>query len=99
MEFARADDAAGELSRLLVSMAPSGEPLFIPDAGDLELAAACRAGFGDCRQVEFPDQMWRVLDRERLQAMAGAPPGIPDAELLAGVVGAERSLFWPSDRF
>ena len=99
MEFARADGAAPELSGLLASMAPENQGLFIPDAGDQELEAACRVSFGNFRQVEFPDQMWRVLDRERLRSGRGADAGLSDAELLAQIVGAERYLFRPSDRF
>ena len=99
MEFARFGDAAPELSRLLASMAPEGQGLFIPDSGDRELQEACRLAFRDVRQMEFPDQMWRVLDRERLRVLVGAAPGTPDADLLGQVVGAGHHLFWPSDRF
>ena len=99
IEFARADDAALELSHLLAFMAPPDEALFVPDADDPELQAACRDSFGDCHRVEFPDQMWRVLDRERLESLASAPANSSDRALLEAIVGHERSLFWLSDRF
>ena len=99
IELARADDAALELSQLLAFMAPRDEALFVPDADDPELQAACRDSFGDCRRVEFSDQMWRVLDRERLESLAIAPANSSDRALLEAIVGRERSLFWPSDRF
>jgi predicted acetyltransferase len=99
MEFARAEDAAEELARLLASMAPAGETLFIPDAGDPELLAATRQYFAECRPVEGSDQMWRVLDRPRLEALMDARPDRSDRTLLAQIVGADRYLFWPSDRF
>ena len=99
MEFARAEDAAEELARLLASMAPATETLFIPDAGDPELLTAARQYFGECRPVEGSDQMWRVLDRNRLGALMEAGPDSSDRTLLAQIVGADRYLFWPSDRF
>ena len=99
MEFARAEDAAVELSQLLAVMAPPDEALYVSDADDPELQAACRESFGHCRQAEFPDQMWRVLDRERLESIAGKPANGSDLTLLETLVGSERSLFWPSDRF
>ena len=99
MEFARAEDAAVELSQLLAVMAPPDEALYMSDADDPELQVACRESFGHCRQAEFPDQMWRVLDRDRLESIAGKPANVSDLTLLETLIGSERSLFWPSDRF
>ena len=99
MEFARAEGSAGELGRVLASMTPAGEALFIPDAHDPDLLAACRARFADCESMEFEDQMWRILDRGRLSGLVGGGADRTDRELLARIVGADRGLFWPSDRF
>ncbi|MFP6640504.1 MAG: GNAT family N-acetyltransferase [Myxococcota bacterium] len=99
MEYAREDDAAEELAELLVEMTPEARPLFVSVSGDSVLEEACRGRFGDHRCVEFPDQMWRVLDRGRLQTLAGASAAASDFELLERLVGGERCVFWPTDRF
>lgn len=99
MEYAREDDAAEELAQLLVDLTPEAKPLFVSATGDSALEQSCRDRFADHRCLEFPDQMWRVLDRARLQDLAGADADVSDPELLERLVGGERSVFWPTDRF
>lgn len=99
MEYAREDDAADELARLLADATPEEKPLFVSDAGDLGLEEACRVYFADFRSLEFPDQMWRVVDRARLERLVPGSGEWPDAELLVRLVGGKSSVFWPTDRF
>jgi predicted N-acetyltransferase YhbS len=99
MEYGRAPGAASELARLLLEMTPAERPLFVPDAGDAELAAALRPAAKAVDTLGFPDQMWRVLDRPRLEALAGCTPEASDADLVRALVAVERAVYWPSDRF
>jgi predicted acetyltransferase len=98
MEYAREDDAAEELAELLVAMAVEMEPLYVSAADDSALEEACRTRFRDYRSLEFGDQMWRVLDVDRMKAMVGTFSS-SDQELLEILVGGEQRVFWPTDRF
>ncbi len=98
-EYARADEAAPELARLLLEMTPATKPLFVPCAGDEELASELGQRAGAVDTIRFPDAMWRVLDRPALEQLAGLSPQANDDELLASLVGEKSGVFWPSDRF
>jgi predicted N-acetyltransferase YhbS len=88
----------GDLAELLLSLAPADAPLFLPHC-DAVLESALGARADSCEQIAFPDQMWRVLDRSRLLALADADATIDDAALLAALVSGPDRVYWPSDRF
>jgi len=90
--------AEGELADLLLGMAPVDAPLFLPHC-DAVLEAAIRTRAAACDRIEFPDQMWRVLDRPRLQDLAEVDDAVDDASLLARLVAGPDCVYWPSDRF
>lgn len=90
--------AEAQLADLLLAMAPDDAPLFLPHC-DPALEAALRARAAACDRITFPDQMWRVLDRPRLQALAETDASLDDASLLARLVAAPDGVYWPSDRF
>jgi len=98
------------LADLLLSLAPADEPLFVPRCDALLESALVRSA-RSCRVVEFPDQMWRVIDARRLREIAGRSNGSrtrpdessaangDDAALLERLVAAPGAVYWPSDRF
>jgi predicted N-acetyltransferase YhbS len=98
MEYARAPGAAAELAALLVDLAPQDAALLLPRTPDRDLELELRRLASSVDAIELPDRMWRVLDRSRLLDLAGRTDG-DDAELLRGLVGGERAVYWTSDRF
>jgi predicted N-acetyltransferase YhbS len=99
IEYARVENAGEDLARLLVSMATDEAPLFVPDVADHALEDAVRAASKQVDRVDFPDQMWRVLDRKLLSELDPLGGAGDDEALLARLVGRPGALFWPSDRF
>jgi len=88
----------GELAELLLSMTPDDAPVFMPHC-DATLEAALVARAGSVDRIVFPDQMWRVVDRPRLLALAEADATIDDASLLTALIAGPDRVYWPSDRF
>lgn len=88
----------GDLAELLLSLAPADAPIFLPHC-DAVLEAALAARAASCDRIAFPDQMWRVLDRTRLVALAEVDATIDDASLLGALVSGPDAVFWPADRF
>ncbi|MFQ5700143.1 MAG: GNAT family N-acetyltransferase [Myxococcota bacterium] len=99
MEQARAQDAAADLATLVGSLAPADSPLIVPRAPDPALEVGLRECCERLDAVEWPDTMWRVLDRAALESLSQGDPGASDAELLRDLVGGERAVYWTSDRF
>ena len=98
MEYARAPGAATELAALLVDLAPNDAALLLPRTPDRDLELELRGLASGLDAIELPERMWRVLDRTRLLDLAGRTNG-DDADLLRGLVGTERAIYWTSDRF
>jgi hypothetical protein len=101
IEYAFVESAVDELAALLVGMTPHGRPLFVPDA-DPDLRAALGRCAGRVDALAFPDTMWRVLDRGRLEALAGVDSNASDTSdegVLRALVDVPQAVFWPSDRF
>jgi len=98
-EYGRGPGAAGDLAPLVLDIAPAGSPLFVPGCGDAELNAALVSLAAQVDWIEFPDAMWRVLDRPGLQKLCGQGGSVDDADLLAKLIDREDTVFWPSDRF
>jgi predicted N-acetyltransferase YhbS len=101
IEYACVEGAVDELAALLVGMTPHGRPLFVPDA-DPDLRAALGRCAGRVDALAFPDTMWRVLDRGRLEALAGVDSNASDTSdegVLRALVDVPQAVFWPSDRF
>lgn len=97
-EYGCEADATEDLAGLLVGMAPSGRPLFVPDV-DAEIGAVLRRRASQLDSVAFPDTMWRVLDRPRLRGLAGLGAAASDEEVLRTLVDVPQAVYWPSDRF
>jgi hypothetical protein len=97
-EYAYAEGEVETLAALLAEMAPEGPPLFVPDA-DPALGTALRARASQLDAVPFPDTMWRVLDRPRLERLAGAGSSASDEEVLRALLDVPQAVYWPSDRF
>lgn len=98
IEHGCAPGCEGELAELLLAMAPADAPLFVPRC-DARLEAELRSRSASCDEVGFPDQMWRVLDRDRLESLARERSGEDDRALLAALVSGDDHVYWPSDRF
>lgn len=98
MEHGCEPGAEGELAALLLGLAPDDAPLFLPRC-DARLEAALESRAATCDVVAFPDQMWRILDRDRLGRLAGPAEGTDDLVLLESLVTGEENVYWPSDRF
>ena len=97
MEYGRAVGARTELAALLAAMAEN-RALVLPAAPDPDLERALGPCARRLDRIEDPSIMWRVLDRERARSLAGlACP--QDPELLESLLGGDRALYWPSDRF
>jgi predicted N-acetyltransferase YhbS len=98
-EYARAPGAASRLAALLLTMAPRDRALLVPAAGDPDLVLRLRAAGASTESARFPDQMWRILDRPRLAALAGLPESRSDRQLVEALVDRDDAVYWPSDRF
>lgn len=98
MEHGCAPGQEGALAELLLTMAPEGGALFVANCDPTLLRALSDAG-ARWAAVDFPDQMWRVVDRDRLAALAGSGARAPDEAVLDALLGPGRIVYWPSDRF
>ena len=99
MEYGREADAASELADLLGTLAPEGSALILPFGGDRDLRDALAGRALRLDPFADPSLMWRVLDRGRLAKLADLSPQAGDGPLLQALVGGDRALYWPSDRF
>jgi len=97
-EYAYAEGEVETLASLLAQMAPEARPFFVPDA-DPALGTALRARASQLDAFPLPDAMWRVLDRSRLERLAGSGPSASDEEVLRALVDVPQAVYWPSDRF
>ncbi|MEE2703875.1 MAG: GNAT family N-acetyltransferase [Myxococcota bacterium] len=94
LEYACEDGAEVELGGLLLRLAAKGHPLIGPAGpidGTLRKLGARAEAF---RPVSA---MWRVLDRTRLEQLAGV--GGDEARILETLVDRPDAVYWPSDRF
>ena len=99
-EHGCAPDACAELAQLLHELTPETGALLAQRTGVPELAQALQSRPGlSAEATQWGDTMWRVIDRARLQSLSGLPATAADADLLRTLVGDDRAVFWPSDRF
>ncbi len=98
-EYARTDDAAGDLADLIVELAPEEGPLILPWGEDVELRAELEPRARRLDAISDSSSMWRVLDRPLLAKLAELPSDTADSSLLQALVGPPGTLYWPSDRF
>ncbi|MEE8557961.1 MAG: GNAT family N-acetyltransferase [Myxococcota bacterium] len=98
IEYGRAVGARTELAALLAAMAEN-RALVLPAAPDPGLETALGLHARRLDRIEDPSIMWRVLDRERVRSLAAGLARPKDPELLERLLGGDRALYWPSDRF
>ncbi|MFP8882333.1 MAG: GNAT family N-acetyltransferase [Myxococcota bacterium] len=99
IEHGCAPDGRNELARLLCEFAPDAGALLLHRTDDSALADALRITGVSIQATEWGDNMWRVIDRPRLLALAELPSSVTDADLLHELVGGDSAVYWASDRF
>jgi len=98
-EHGCAPDARTELARLLCEFAPTTGALLVHRTDDAELAIALEQTDAKVESIQWGDNMWRVIDRARLLALAEMPHDTTDSDLIAALLGDESAVYWASDRF
>ncbi len=98
-EHGCAPDGRGELARVLCELAPDTGALLAHRTDDSELAKALSETGATIQSIDWGDNMWRVIDRPRLLALAEMPADVTDADLIRKLVGHDSSVYWASDRF
>lgn len=99
MEHGCAPDGRDELARLMCEFTPITGALLAHRTDDAALADALTTTGVSVQASEWGDNMWRVIDRPRLLALARLPDRVTDAELLNHLVGGDSAVYWSSDRF
>ena len=95
MEFAARPGCELELAALVVGRVPDGGALIARLPRDSALEGALAEGGLEFVELADRSPMWLVLDRARLASLAGVPPDVGDAELLAKL----GLHYWLADRF
>ena len=100
-EFGRSADDADALASLLATVFAELGGAYGPALADPELEQALAARGVEVRSMGDPNAMLRCLDAKALCTASGVAPisGESDRDLLQRLLPAERTLFWPSDRF
>jgi predicted N-acetyltransferase YhbS len=99
IEHGCAPDGRDELARLLCEFTPNSGSLLVHRTEDPALAEALRKTGITVHPSEWGDNMWRVIDRPRLLALARLSEDVTDIELLENLVGGDSAVYWASDRF
>ncbi len=99
IEHGCAPDGRPELARLLCEFAPDSGALLLHRTSDSALAKELQDAGISVQATEWGDNMWRVMDRPHLLALAQLPGDVTDAELLMNLVGGDSAVYWASDRF